>query len=104
MMSMLYLMRSLIIHLIKRLEEFRLLFNTAPSLLLDGEKLQRLRKDCLCIDLASAPGGIDFDAAQQLGLQAVWARSLPGKAAPETAGCIIRDTIYRILEERGEYL
>jgi len=88
----------------ERLEEFRLLFNTAPSLLLDGEKLQWLRKDCLCIDLASAPGGIDFDAAQQLGLQAVWARSLPGKAAPETAGCIIRDTIYRILEERGEYL
>ncbi len=86
----------------QRLGEFRLIFNTVPSLLLDGEKLQLLSGDCLCVDLASSPGGVDFEAARRLGLETVWARSLPGKVAPETAGIIIRDTVYRILEERGE--
>ena len=83
------------------LGEYRLIFNTAPALLLDRELLGQLRADCLCIDLASSPGGIDYEAAEQLQIQTVWARNLPGKAAPLTAGMIIRDTIYHILEERG---
>lgn len=76
-------------------------FNTAPSLILDSTLLAELPSDCLCIDLASEPG-IDFTAAEQLGLKTVWARGLPGKAAPVTAAAAIRDALYHILEERGE--
>ena len=51
------------------------------------------------IDLASKPGGIDFDAARELGVNTIWALSLPGKVAPISAGQIICDTIHNILTE-----
>ena len=52
------------------------------------------------IDLASKPGGVDFEAAKRLGVRVIWALSLPGKVAPITAGEIIKDTVLNILKER----
>ena len=45
---------------------------------------------------------MDFEAAAELGVKAIWALSLPGKVAPVTSGKIIRDTIYNILTELEE--
>ena len=45
--------------------------------------------------------GVDFAAAQELGVKVIWALALPGKAAPVTAGRIVRDAIYHILTEEG---
>ncbi len=81
------------------LGEVRLIFNTVPSLLLDETKLALLRPDCLCLDLASQPG-IDRAAAERRGISSLWAKGLPGKAAPETAAAAIRDSIYHLLEEQ----
>jgi len=81
------------------LGEFDIIINTVPALILDENKLKQLRHDALCIDLASKPGGIDFNAASSLGLSAIWALSLPGEVAPSSAGAIIRDTIYNIIAE-----
>ena len=77
------------------------IFNTVPSMVLGKAQLCRLARSCLIIDVASLPGGIDFDAANEHGLQAIHALSLPGKGAPATAGEIILDTIWNILIERG---
>ncbi|MEG2989378.1 MAG: dipicolinate synthase, partial [Oscillospiraceae bacterium] len=63
--------------------------------------LSELRPGALVIDLASKPGGVDFEAATRLGVHVIWALSLPGKVAPVTAGAAIRDTVYHILEELG---
>lgn len=82
------------------LEKFTLVFNTAPAMILDRNRLETLDKGCLVIDLASKPGGVDFDTAAELGLRAVWLLSLPGKVAPLTAGITIGKTISNILEER----
>ena len=84
------------------LEDAEVLFNTVPSLLLNGERLMRLKKDCLLIDLASKPGGVDMRTAADLGIKTVWALSLPGKVAPVSAGEIIASAILNILTERGE--
>ena len=83
------------------LGEMQVIFNTVPSLILDRDLLAELTPGCLCVELASRPG-IDLAAAEELGLTAVWARGLPGKTAPVTAAAAIRDTLYHILEERGE--
>ena len=80
---------------------FDLIVNTVPSRLLNEEALTELKPGCLVIDLASKPGGVDLEAAQRLGVHAVWALSLPGKVAPMTAGKSIRSTIYNILNELG---
>lgn len=79
---------------------FDLIYNTAPALLLDAACLRTLQPDTLIIDLASKPGGVDFETASACGVKVVWALSLPGKYAPITAGQIIAGTICNILEER----
>ena len=83
----------------KNLNEFDVIINTIPQMILTSEKLEYVKKECLLIDLASNPGGIDKKAAKEKGLQLVWALSLPGKVAPTTTAEFIKDTIYNILKE-----
>lgn len=84
-----------------RLDGYDLIVNTVPHKILNEARLQELSPGCLCIDIASRPGGLDFDAASRLGVKAIWALSLPGKVAPVTSGAIIKETIYHILQELG---
>lgn len=76
-------------------------FNTVPARVMDRRRLSLMKKGALCIDLASRPGGVDFEAAAALGVKTVWALSLPGETAPESSGAAIRDTVYNLLRERG---
>ncbi|MBR1654178.1 MAG: dipicolinate synthase subunit DpsA [Clostridia bacterium] len=77
------------------LNKFDFIFNTIPHLILNEDKLNLIKKECLLIDLASKPGGIDFEKAKELNLQVEWALALPGKVAPKTAAVYI----YNILDE-----
>ena len=83
------------------LGQYDVVVNTVPARVLGEGRLSRLKRGCLCLDLASKPGGMDFSAASKLGVKAVWALSLPGEVAPVTSGAIIRDTILNILKEKG---
>ena len=80
---------------------YDIIFNTIPFVILDKTIVNKLSPNTLIIDLASAPGGIDFNAAKERGLKVIWALSLPGKCSPHTAGKIISQTIIQILEEEG---
>lgn len=82
-----------------QLADYDLIINTVPALLLDREALTGLKPGCLVIDLASRPGGVDFEAARELGVKAIHALGLPGKVAPVTAGRAVRDAVYHILSE-----
>lgn len=84
---------------LKEYSGFDLIFNTIPSMIFDSVVLAHTAVDAIVIDLASLPGGVDFAAARRLGITAFQALSLPGKAAPKTAGEIIKNTIYNMLEE-----
>lgn len=75
----------------------RVIFNTVPQRILGVDQLKRLPKNCLLIDLASAPGGVDHNAAAKLGLKSIWATALPGRCTPESAGLILADVIEEIL-------
>ncbi len=75
--------------------------NTVPARILDETLLSQLDEGCLCLDLASKPGGIDFTAAQRLGVRAVWALALPGRVAPESSGEAILEAIENILREES---
>ena len=78
-----------------KLSEYDVIFNTVPVLLLDEPMLEKINKDCLIIDLASKPGGIDFDKAKDLGIKTNWALGLPGKVAPKTAAKYMKRIIER---------
>lgn len=60
-------------------DKFDVIFNTVPALILNEDILKRVNPDCVIIDLASKPGGVDFEKAGDLGLKVIWALSLPGK-------------------------
>lgn len=80
--------------------KYALVFNTAPELIFSRDMLAGFDDDTLFIDLASRPGGIDFDAAAELGKKVIWALGIPGKNAPVTAGNIVAETAAEILAER----
>lgn len=84
---------------LKSVKGFDIVFNTVPALIFDKSLLMNTDRNTLIIDLASAPGGVDFEAAHRFNLDAVKALSLPGKCAPKTAGEIIKKTVFNIIEE-----
>lgn len=65
---------------------YRLIFNTAPAML-----LPQCPGDGLKIDLASKLG--------LGGLDVVWARQLPGRYAPESSGDLIAETVLKFMEK-----
>lgn len=83
----------------ENLSKYDLIINTVPHMVLNEEKLQYVKDDCLLIDLASNPGGIDKRSAKNKNLKLIWALALPGKVAPITTAEFIKDTIYNILKE-----
>ena len=87
----------------KHLSEFDLIVNTVPKIILKGEKLERIKKDCFIIDLASKPGGVDFAYAEKLGLTVVHALGIPGKTAPRSAGLAIKDSVLSILLNKNSF-
>ena len=80
---------------------YDLVVNTVPARVLGRAELEDLRRDCLVLDLASRPGGVDLQAAGELGITVIWALSLPGKVAPVSAGAAIKRTIYNMRRELG---
>ncbi len=78
---------------------YDIIFNTVPFLVFNKNVLRGVNQDSLIIDLASKPGGVDFDEAKRLGIKTIHALSLPGKIAPKSAGEIIESTILSILKE-----
>lgn len=85
----------------ERIGDYDVIFNTVPSCVVGYKVLKKVKQESLIIDLASKPGGVDFETAAQLEKKVIHALSLPGKVAPYTAGDFISETILNILEELG---
>ena len=76
--------------LYRRIHEYRIIFNTAPSLMIPKEYADQC-PDALKIELASVPGIAGDDVIK--------ANGLPGIMAPESAGRLMADTILRRIQE-----
>ncbi|WP_010530675.1 dipicolinic acid synthetase subunit A [Lentibacillus jeotgali] len=79
-----------------------LLINTVPARVVTKNSIQHLPPHGIIFDLASKPGGTDFDYARQRGIKSILAKSLPGIVAPKTAGKILADVIKQFLLKREE--
>lgn len=75
------------------------IFNTIPVTLLNENNLKYINKECTIIDLASAPGGIDFDLAKKMDLNVTWALALPSKLAPKSAAKYLKGAIDNIIKK-----
>lgn len=74
-----------------------IVYNTVPSMVLDRNVLKYANPNIVIIDLATQPGGTDFEAANAFGLKAILAPGLPGKVAPVSAGNMLADVIPRLI-------
>lgn len=59
------------------LKNKQIIINTIPHMMLDEERLNIIDKECLIIDLASKPGGVDVKAAEKLNINVKWALGIP---------------------------
>ena len=83
----------------KEIENYDIIINTVPQIIIKQNLMKYMKENVLMIDLASNPGGIDREAAKNLNLKLVWALALPGKVAPVTSAFFIKETIYNALTE-----
>ena len=81
------------------LHHFDFIFNTAPAPVLTSDNMINIKKTALIIDIAQAPGGIDYSYAREEGIKALYCPGLPGRVAPYTAACVIKDALYDIISE-----
>lgn len=65
--------------------DIAMLFSAVPAAVIDREILSKLPPGALVVDVSAPPGSIDLEAAKSLGLRAVWARGMGGRA-PVTVG------------------
>ncbi len=75
-----------------------LIFNTAPAPVITKKVIDQLSQDTVIIDIASKPGGTDFNYCVQKGILAKHCPGLPGKYSPKTSAKIIYDHISSILQ------
>lgn len=75
---------------LKHLDQYRLIFNTAPCPVLNPEQLE-VSSRCIKIDLASIRGLTGEDV--------IWARGLPGVYAPESSGHLIAERFLKRCKE-----
>ena len=81
------------------IHKFDIIINTIPAKIINEEELKLIKKDCLIIDLASNPGGIDFEKAKEYGIKIIHALGLPGKVAPYTSAEFIKEIIKEYSKE-----
>ena len=80
--------------------EYDVIFNTVPSVILNEKVLKNIKNKPVYIEIASSPGGIDTTFARSMGMEIIFAPSLPGKYSPISAGKYIFETISEILSQR----
>lgn len=84
---------------VRSIHSFDFIFNTAPSIVLKQNILEKLNKNVTIIDIASAPGGTDFDYCQKHDITAKLCPGIPGIYAPESAAHIIFNEIVNLKRE-----
>ena len=79
-------------------------FSTPPEMVLSENILTCAAKDAVILDLASAPFGVDLEAAQRLGLSAWIESGVPGRYCPESAAFVLESAVKRIIDrERSNF-
>ena len=69
------------------------IFNTIPSLVLDTALANQVQENAAVIDIASAPGGVDFQALERRNIRARLCPGLPGRYSPLSSALILYEAV-----------
>lgn len=84
--------------------ETRFLINTVPAKVISENIIRLLQKDAIIIDIASKPGGCDFEAAGRYQISCTHALGLPAIYCPKTSAGILYDCLKRNGMSEGLWL
>ena len=71
--------------------------NTVPALVLTAPQLSKVKGESIIIDIASKPGGVDFEYCRKKNISAKLCLGLPGKYAPMSAAGILMEVIIKTI-------
>lgn len=91
-----------LVNMKKILPSCQFIFNTIPALILDKSNLSYVNPKVTIIDIASQPGGVDYEYALKHGLNAKLCLGLPGKVSPRSSADIILTGIVAFMKERSD--
>lgn len=77
--------------------EYHFIFNTIPAPVIREAEIRLMRPDVTIIDIASAPGGVDFTACKSREINARLCPGLPGAYAPKAAAEILLKAVMKSL-------
>lgn len=72
-----------------------MLVNTVPAPVVTKLLIRELPRDAYILDIASKPGGTDFDCARESGIAADLVLSIPGRFSPKSSAYILARAIER---------
>lgn len=78
-------------------KDYDFIFNTAPAPIITPSVIDQLRPEAVIIDIASKPGGCDFNYCIRKGIMAKHCPGLPGKYAPRSSAEIIFEEVTKTL-------
>lgn len=80
--------------------------NTVPAMIFTSDIIQKMTKDARILDIASKPGGTDFEAAERYEIKAKLALGLPGIYSTRSSAKLLEKAMLRYAplqqQERGE--
>lgn len=79
------------------IHKYDYIFNTAPAVTLTKDILLKISPYTTIIDIASVPGGADYEAANELDIQIRHCLGIPGKIAPKSSAEILAQEILNII-------
>ena len=69
----------------KKEENFDIIINTIPTMIINKEILDSLNTNTLILDLASLPGGTDFEYAKSINIKTIHYLGVPAKVSSRSA-------------------
>lgn len=82
------------------IENYELIFQTVPSMILSDKIINKMSNKAIIIELSSKSAGTDYLYAEKQSIKVIHAQSLPEKVAPITAGNILTESVLSIIAER----
>ena len=76
------------------LSSYNYVFNTVPAMIITKQVIDCFDNSVMIFDIASKPGGVDFNYCKDKNIYAVLSLGIPGRDFPKEAGYLIGDACF----------
>lgn len=86
----------------KMIGDMYTIINTVPAMVVTENWIRRMQNDACIVDIASNPGGCDFEAAKKYGITAKLALGLPGLYTTTSSAKLLKNAISKYAPLKNE--